>query len=429
METKRIKVFHPLGCFSPLETFLCFILTFFSIHILANKSLAQSGGHAGAYLRLGAGVRALGMGGAFVAVANDATAGYWNPAGLAQLAKPQLIGMYSLLALDRRYNYVAAAYPLRRAGTISLGWVNYGVANLEARDANGALTGEFANGENALLISCGKNLRTDIALGATVKLLRHDLAGRSASGAGYDLGVWLRPREYLALGASAQNLQTRIYWEDRAKTKETFPPTHRLGVQIKPLSFFNLSVDYEIVARQGGKWRAGGEFDFARKLALRAGNDGGAMAFGVSLQPPVSRQTLIVEYGLSQDPIGPGFAHQFSLLLKLGQPARLARSDRAAVPDSNFTPAGKPQAADRMIAEIIEVRPPYLIVGSANLATLRNGCRVKVYQSHLGDETGRYCGAGEALDVSAQYAIIKMPEEKSAAACEVGEKLLLKVVR
>jgi hypothetical protein len=409
-----------------------FRITFFAalwINIFPQPLPAQRGGHAGAYLRLGAGARPLAMGGAFVAVANDATAGYWNPAGLSRVAEPQLVGMHSLLALDRRYNYVAAAYPFGAAGTISLSWVNYSVADIEARDGNGEATGEFANGENAFLISYGKTLRSDLALGGTVKLLRHDLAGRSAAGVGYDLGVLFKPREYLALGASAQNLQTRIYWDNRAKTKETFPPMKRVGFQVKPLAFVNLSVDYEIIARQGGKWHAGGELDFGNKLVLRVGNDGGALAFGVALLPPVSRQTLAVEYGLSQDPIGPGLAHQFSLLLKLNQPARLATGAHAIAPDSSLAPVSKPQAVEFVIAEIIEVRPPYLIVGSADLTALQNGSSVKVYQSHLRDETGRYYGAGEALDVSPRYAIIKLSEEKSVAACEVGEKLVLKVVR
>lgn len=404
-------------------------LTIFSVHILPEKSAAQSGGQAGAYLRLGAGVRALGMGGAFVAVANDVTANYWNPAGLGRIAEPQLIGMYSLLALDRRYNYVAAAYPFRAAGTVSLGWINYNVANVEARDASGALTGDFANGENAFLISYGRILSHAVALGGTVKLLSHELAGRSASGVGYDLGVWFKPREFLALGASVQNLQTRIYWDDRAKTQETFPPMERLGAQVRPLPFVTLSVDYEIVARQNGKWHAGGEFDLGHKLLLRLGNNAGALGFGVSLLPPVSRQAMIIEYGLSQDPVDAGFAHQFSLLLKLNQPVRPATGDHAVAPDSNFTPAAKPRRVERVVAEIIEVRPPYIIVSSDNLSSLQNGVKVKIYQSRLGDETGHYYGAGEALDVSARYAIIKLPEEKSAAACAVGEKLVLKVAR
>jgi hypothetical protein len=410
---------------------LAFRISFFAalgINIFPQASAAQSGGQAGAYLRIGAGVRALGMGGAFVAVANDVTANYWNPAGLGRIAEPQFIGMYSLLALDRRYNYVAATYPFRAAGTVSLGWINYSVVNAEARDATGALTGDFANGENAFLISYGKTLSHAVALGGTIKLLSHELAGRSASGVGYDLGVWFKPRGFLAFGASLQNLQTRIYWDDRAKTKETFPQMKRLGVEVKPLSFVTLGVDHEIGVRQNGKWHAGGEFDLGHKLVLRAGSNAGALGIGVSLQPPISRQTMIIEYGLSQDPIGPGFAHQFSLLLKLDQPIRLASGDNTVAPDSNFTPAVKPRRVEHVVAEIIEVRPPYIIVGSSNLSSLQNGAKVKIYQSHLGDEMGQYYGAGEALDVSVRYAIIKMPQEKSAAACAVGEKLVLKTV-
>lgn len=404
-------------------------LTISFVHTLAEKSIAQNGGQAGAYLRLGAGVRALGMGGAFVAVANDVTANYWNPAGLSRIAEPQLIGMYSRLALDRHYNYVAAAYPFHAAGTVSLGWVNYSVTKIEARDATGALAGDFANGENALLISYGKTLSHAIALGGTAKLLRHELAGSSASGVGYDFGVCFKPREFLALGASVQNVQTRIYWNDHAKRKESFPLIKRFGVQVRPLPYASLGVDYESVARQNGRWHVGGEFDFGHQLILRAGNNAGALGIGVSLLPQISRQPMIIEYGLSQDPIGAGLAHQFSLLLKLNQPVRLATGDRTVAPDSNVTPVVKSWRVERVIAEIIEVRPPYLIVGSSNLLSLQNCGQIKVYQARLGEETGRYYGAGEALDVSARYAIIKLPAEKSATACVVGEKLVLEIVQ
>src|SRR5262245_33169807 len=114
--------------------FKTFCLATLAAFVIPPKSTAQNGGRAGAYLRAGAGVRALGLGGAFVAAANDVTAGYWNPAGLHQLVEPQLAGMYSLLSLDRHFNYVAAAYPFHTFGTFGLSWVNYQVGNIATRD-------------------------------------------------------------------------------------------------------------------------------------------------------------------------------------------------------------------------------------------------------------------------------------------------------
>jgi len=66
----------------------------------------EGSGQAGAYLRMGVGARALGMGGAFVAVSDDATAAYWNPAGLAKLKKNQASFMHARLKMDRNFDFI-----------------------------------------------------------------------------------------------------------------------------------------------------------------------------------------------------------------------------------------------------------------------------------------------------------------------------------
>ena len=70
------------------------------------------GKYAGEFLAIGVGGRALGMGGAYVAVANDVTSGYYNPAGLIHLNYPQIELMHeerfgSLV----NYDYAAVAIP------------------------------------------------------------------------------------------------------------------------------------------------------------------------------------------------------------------------------------------------------------------------------------------------------------------------------
>ncbi len=82
---------------------------------------------------IGSGARALGMGGAFIAVADDATAASWNPGGLTQLERPEISAVYSLKSLGEKFsttafvepdgrfsvdlsdlNYLSIAYPFRR---------------------------------------------------------------------------------------------------------------------------------------------------------------------------------------------------------------------------------------------------------------------------------------------------------------------------
>src|SRR5579862_6685071 len=62
---------------------------------------------------LGVGARAMGLSGAFAAVADDASAVYWNPAGLVQLDRPELEGMYGSYFNDKDRNlFFSFHYPL-----------------------------------------------------------------------------------------------------------------------------------------------------------------------------------------------------------------------------------------------------------------------------------------------------------------------------
>ena len=70
-----------------------------------SAAFADSAGGAGAYLKMGVGARALGMGSAFTAMADDATSAFWNPAGLARLQKGEASFMHANLTMDREYNF------------------------------------------------------------------------------------------------------------------------------------------------------------------------------------------------------------------------------------------------------------------------------------------------------------------------------------
>lgn len=335
----------------PLNTFSLFFLAVVAMQVLPGKSIAQDGGYPGAYLRIGAGVRAMGAGGAFVALANDVTAGYWNPAGLGELTGPQLSGMYSVLSLDRQYNYVAAAYPFGMAGTIGVSWISYRVGDIEARNQFGVVTGKFGNDENALLFSYGNQVLDNFAVGGSIKLLFHNLAGAGATGMGFDLGAKYQPLEFLAVGASVQNLQTRISWQTAGKTRETFPVLGRAGVNLKPLSFMNITADYEISEQQEGKWHAGWEILLGRMLGLRAGNDHGAVTLGASLMRlAVGNNSFEVDYGFANDAIDQSASHRLAFLLKFGnQEPEIAQSNQGGK-------KGKQALKEKNLAAVVEER-------------------------------------------------------------------------
>ena len=73
---------------------------------------------------VGSGARAMGMGGAFIATADDATAASWNPAGLIQLEKPELskVGAY----LNRREEFSSDSHPeINNTGKVDDVNINY----------------------------------------------------------------------------------------------------------------------------------------------------------------------------------------------------------------------------------------------------------------------------------------------------------------
>src|SRR5512141_108181 len=80
-----------------------------ALAVLATGSALAADKYAGEFLKLGVGARALGMGGAFVGLSDDATAGYWNPAGLGFLQTHTFLPSHAE-EFGQALNYDFAAY-------------------------------------------------------------------------------------------------------------------------------------------------------------------------------------------------------------------------------------------------------------------------------------------------------------------------------
>ena len=88
----------------------------------------SGGDYSAAFLEIGVGARALAMGGAFCSLANDGTAFYWNPAGLAFMRRPQISGMYgpqfgSLSNPLANFHYLGYTQPLPGGAVVSVNWM------------------------------------------------------------------------------------------------------------------------------------------------------------------------------------------------------------------------------------------------------------------------------------------------------------------
>ncbi|MCK5147231.1 PorV/PorQ family protein [bacterium] len=291
--------------------------------------LAQSedGGQAGAFLRNGVSSRALSMGGAFTALADDPSAGYWNPAGLGLLQFPELIGTYSILSLDRKYNYFSFAMPVKNYGSIGISWINLGVGGIEGRDILGSITNTLSNSESAYYFSYGYQLESELSVGFSFKYLQHTLAGFQSTGYGMDFGLLYTLSPQLRLGATVQDISSNINWNTPNKTQEKFPRTIKAGLCYSPFkNNTRFTLDYAIIQNMGGHVMAGMEMELFSNIGVRAGYDGNRFVGGGYFYAPINSFVFEVDYSIGKDIIDMSYAHKVSVRFKFSNDRPITRA-------------------------------------------------------------------------------------------------------
>ena len=284
---------------------------------LPAHTFGGGGGYAGAYLRIGAGARPLGMGGAFTALADDATASYWNAAGLGQIEEPQIALMYSLMSMDRMLNLVTYAQPLGRIGTFSIGWLNYGVFDIDGRDMTGTPTENFSDSENAFSASFGKGLSSALFVGGSFKFLYHKLASQQATGYGFDIGAILKLGDSVRIGGKIQDIASKIKWNTESRLEEDFPTVMRFGISLAPKKTpIKISADIENNSKQDAKYHIGAEYWIIPSIAARLGYDRNSITAGASAVIPISSVNLQLDYAFAPDELQQWPTHRMSMSVK-----------------------------------------------------------------------------------------------------------------
>lgn len=144
-------------------------------------------GHSAPHLRMGVGARAMGFGTAFTAIADDATANYYNPAGLVQIDHVEVTFMYAAnMAVDRNLNYIGYAQWLG-TGALGIAWINAGMQDMPQYDDLGQRTGTDSYSDNTIMFSYAVEAGS-FMVGGTAKILAQNTLGESATGFGVDLG-------------------------------------------------------------------------------------------------------------------------------------------------------------------------------------------------------------------------------------------------
>lgn len=211
--------------------------------VLAGDTDDQST-HGAAYLRMGAGARALGMGGAGVAAGQDAAAGYYNPAALGYAWGSQITATHALgMEVDRRMTSFALSHRLDW-GTVGATFVTAGMSDIPGYDESQNPTGEFNYGENAFMFH-GAYIADYFTLGGTFKILHEGVGDAevegddSATGFGFDLGAVTELTDWVRLGFAWRDIASTIGEGDANEV----PMNLRGGIAFKPLDWVTFAAD------------------------------------------------------------------------------------------------------------------------------------------------------------------------------------------
>jgi outer membrane protein OmpA-like peptidoglycan-associated protein len=240
--------------------------------VFAAESASADNGTTGAdFLKIGIGARPAAMGSAYLALADDADAPQWNPAGLAALDMPEVSLMHLAYFGDVNYEYIGAAMPWHGQGLgLGFSWLN--VAPFNSTGDPNAVLGSAA--DYSISAAYALNLGPQLQAGLTARMLVSQLAGYSSYGGAVDAGATFRPfGRGLALAVVAQNLGGESGFDG---TSDPLPISLKVGAAYSLYDrsqqpWLNLAVDADKSLQSRYQFKAGLELWIFESLALRGG--------------------------------------------------------------------------------------------------------------------------------------------------------------
>lgn len=256
---------------------LCRAFQLFSVLFLCiSQSLfAQNGpGTTGAVeLKIPVGPRAIAMGEAFCAVANDANAIYWNPAGLMQLGGTHFTAQYDLYIETVQYSYLALGTKVGNDAALGLAAKILGTGNDQAIDGNGNVIPGQTVGETYFDVDLAGAYRLSyyMDLGIVAKYISKSLGSESsASDIAFDLGLLYKtPIPHLSAGMDLQNLGWGMKF---ATQSDPLPINLKLGLAYRLFNDdFTLAYDMNFPNDNAIMLNFGGEYWYQDTLVGRFG--------------------------------------------------------------------------------------------------------------------------------------------------------------
>jgi long-subunit fatty acid transport protein len=285
------------------------------------------------FLKIGVGARATGMGESFVAVANDFTALFWNPAGLMQFDQNGVHFSHNFWFVDLSHEFFAGVYRLGKNNAFGLSVTALHTPAMEkTTEFQPTGTGEyFKYGDIAIGLTYARRLTDQFSFGITAKYVEETLAELKMRGFLVDLGTYY----WTGLGNSRFAVtisnfgpqvkpsgSVNLIGGRTLSSFQSFPPPtlFRVGFAIDPidnkLNKLTTSIQLNHPNDNSENINLGAEYSYKGFLFLRGGYkfnvDSENFTAGVGLKVPVKFATATLDYSIANFK-DLGFSHRISV--------------------------------------------------------------------------------------------------------------------
>ena len=267
-----------------------FFITLFilSTGIMAQPEFSNIASKPGAFSRMGFGARGMGMGNAMSAVIHGELVSYYNPA-LSSFQKGQSFQTsYSFLSLDRNLNFVnfttkfGSGEEGRAIPGLTIGVINAGVDEIDARDSQGNKFDDLSTSENQFFLGLSNRFSDKLALGISFKFYYYKLyEDITSTSLGFDIGALYMLNDNITISLMISDVNSKYQWDtsdlfgtDGNTTEDEFPVLKKIGVSYK-FDDPNIiaAVEFENSNAETNYLRVGAEYNIYEGLYLRAGMD------------------------------------------------------------------------------------------------------------------------------------------------------------
>ncbi len=321
---------------SHLTMILIALICLFSERDIYSQNVSKTGTTAAAFLEIGVGAAANGMGGAFVGRADDASALYWNVAGIASRSRNEVVLVHTNWIADTRFDFAGLVLNLGDFGNIGLSFTSLSMSDMKVRTVQQPEgTGEyFSAGDIAVGLSYARYLTDRFSVGLTAKYIQQSIWHMNATAFAIDAGTIFRTDLLggLTIGAVLSNFGTPMRMQGRdaryfIRVDETkqgsndnipvnidldswdLPLYFQIGVSTPVLNEDDykmyVSADALVPNNDYQSLNVGAEFTFMDILSLRGGynslflkdSEGGlSLGVGVNSQMLLSVATVYFDY-------------------------------------------------------------------------------------------------------------------------------------